>query len=397
MKNFKTLSLLLLSITYLQALRGQDLDYQNIGDNFAATVATVEPGEVVFITGGEYSLRMMEAIATGVLKLGGTPFLNITTDKIQTFLLTDVPEEYFLSSSDPSVKWLADVNVLVTIMPYSEDQAKWDALMEGLPEAKKKKLENIGMLQLQALMQGKMRVVIFTYPTEEQAKASGMDIETYTTEYLKGLTADFEKVRETGMKLEEMLVQSKEVHITTPFGTDIRFQTTGRSCWFLDGSTTAADCEKPFMQRVESVPSGMMYQTIHEHSANGKLFIPSSRCDGLLQVKNLTVTFTDGMMGELKGEGKDCIEAQFAPYEKEARLLGQLSIGLNTGLQIIEEGGVNFRPGLAAGMVYLYLGNNADTGGENSAEGGYYFPLTNATVTIDGVTVVKDGVLQDVE
>ncbi|MCB9284177.1 MAG: aminopeptidase [Lewinellaceae bacterium] len=395
MKNIRTFFLLLLSLTFVQAILSQDLDYQKIGDNVAATLVSVEPGEIVFITGGEYSLRMMEAIATGVLKMGGTPFLNITTDKIQNFLLTDVSEEHFLSFSDPSIKWLEDVDVLVMIMPYSEDQAKWNALMEGLSEVKKKKLEEVGMLQLQALMLGKMRVVIFTYPTEEQAKASGMDMETYTTEYLKGLTADFEKVRKTGMKLEEMLVQSKEVHITTPFGTDIRFQTTGRSCWFLDGSTTAADREKPFMERVESVPSGMIYQTIHEHSASGKLFIPASRCDDLPQVKNLSVTFTDGMMGELKGEGKDCIEAHFAPYEKEARLLGRLSIGLNTGLQIIEEGAVNFRPGLAAGMVYLYLGNNADTGGENSVEGAYYFPVTNATVTIDGVVVVKDGVLQD--
>ena len=50
-----------------------------------------------------------------------------------------------------------------------------------------------------------------------------------------------------------------------------------------------------------------------------------------------------------------------------------------------------------AGMVFLYLGNNEELDGENTVMGGYSFPLTNATVTIDGVIVVKDGMLLEPE
>jgi hypothetical protein len=103
------------------------------------------------------------------------------------------------------------------------------------------------------------------------------------------------------------------------------------------------------------------------------------------------------MMEILSGEGKDCVEEALKSFEKEARLLGEFSIGLNTAMRINEEGDVNFRPGLAAGMVYLYLGNNQFVGGENTVEGTYNLPLTNATVSIDGVVVIKDGVLQELK
>jgi hypothetical protein len=55
----------------------------------------------------------------------------------------------------------------------------------------------------------------------------------------------------------------------------------------------------------------------------------------------------------------------------------------------------DFRPSNAEGMVYVIFGDNSLHGGKNKVIGSYWtwFPITNATVKIDGKEVVKDGKL----
>jgi aminopeptidase len=59
----------------------------------------------------------------------------------------------------------------------------------------------------------------------------------------------------------------------------------------------------------------------------------------------------------------------------------------------MEENGAGYRPVEAAGMVYLNTGDNQLLKGKNIATGGFDFPITNATVTVDGKVVIKDGKL----
>jgi len=61
---------------------------------------------------------------------------------------------------------------------------------------------------------------------------------------------------------------------------------------------------------------------------------------------------------------------------------------------VVEEGG-DYRPGNAAGMVWLGIGGNSMLGGANKVEGeaGFGIPVTNATVEIDGKVVVRNGEL----
>ena len=44
-------------------------------------------------------------------------------------------------------------------------------------------------------------------------------------------------------------------------------------------------------------------------------------------------------------------------------------------------------------MVYLGIGNNELKGGKNQSVSGFTFPIANATVDIDGKTIVRNGQL----
>jgi hypothetical protein len=75
-------------------------------------------------------------------------------------------------------------------------------------------------------------------------------------------------------------------------------------------------------------------------------------------------------------------------------MFASFQIGLNPKAKVIENPG-DYRPGYAAGVVYINIGDNQLLGGSNKVEGGggFGFPIVNSTVTVDGKTVVKDGAL----
>jgi aminopeptidase len=68
-------------------------------------------------------------------------------------------------------------------------------------------------------------------------------------------------------------------------------------------------------------------------------------------------------------------------------MFGSISIGLNPILIPND----NYWPAAGAGVVYLTFGNNQLEGGKNTSAFSWAFPMTNATVEIDGKMVVKDG------
>jgi hypothetical protein len=57
----------------------------------------------------------------------------------------------------------------------------------------------------------------------------------------------------------------------------------------------------------------------------------------------------------------------------------------------MESGDNELRLSIAAGMVFIDMGNNQLLGGSNKTEFHWGIPVTNATVEIDGKTVVRDG------
>jgi hypothetical protein len=74
-------------------------------------------------------------------------------------------------------------------------------------------------------------------------------------------------------------------------------------------------------------------------------------------------------------------------------MFGSVWIGLNPGLHLVETEKANFRFTNIAGLVSIGFGDNRVYGGSLDSVGGAYFALTNATMTVDGKTIVKDGKL----
>lgn len=124
-----------------------------------------------------------------------------------------------------------------------------------------------------------------------------------------------------------------------------------------------------------------------ETSANGRLVVPRDRC-GEEPVVNVTLRSRCTHSAPFSARKSRIVPfCTLAAYSGPKDRFGMLTIGLNPQLQVQGD----YRPGDAAGMVMIVFGANEMAGGENRTQSEWWFPVTRATVEVDGRVVVRDG------
>ena len=354
------------------------------------TSASVEPGDHVVIFGGKHSLDLMEAVAIEAQKAGGMVEMMLNTDRVARSFWTEVPDEYVSQVPEYWEPWLKTVDVWIGLPTIENPEATFGDVP---PERFALGAESNQFFN-DMLNSTPLRGVAVTYPTEADAKQSGLEFATYSAMQWAAINADYAAISNHGKALAAILKDADEVHITSPTGTDIRFSMGNRTVFVDDGIVTPDESKsKVFLERWTTLPGGQVFASIDEESAIGRVMDTDTRC----QFKPMTgVHFVvrDGQLQEFEAdENAACFEEAMAPFDEHATRMGSFSIGLNPHLKVMEDGGADYRPGDAAGMVWLNFGDNQLLGGKNETTGGYGFPIVNATVTVDGTVLVRDGAL----
>ncbi len=393
MKQFRILTLLVVLLAGTLFVQAQKMDYAELGKRIATTSADIQPGDVVVINGGKHTIDLMEAVAIEAQKQGGLVTMFLRTDALQYSLLRDVPDEYLGQEQAFFTEWFKEIDVWIGLPAFEDFQM----INKDVPAEKYALLAKAAEEFNNNLNNSKVRAVFLEYPTEFQAKEIGLDFKTWEKMAWNAINADYGKMAAQAEKLEKMLMQSKEVHVTSPAGTDLTFSVSERTVLIDDGVVAAEDKDSPLLYlRVAGLPGGQVLTTIHEDSAKGKLVVAKTKCN-YEPIKNMSLEFENGVMQNLQAnDGQDCMMEMFKLQEGDYNKIAGLGIGLNPALKVMQDGEQDNRSGDAAGMVYVAIGDNQVFGGNNQAKGNfsYNFPVTQATVTIDGVVVVKDGVLQ---
>lgn len=379
--------LILFSVALLDA---QEFDKNELARNTLTKVLNVQPGELVVIHGGKHMLDLLEAFAIETYRLGASPVPVFTTDKIERLSYELFPEDQIDKLAQSQVKYYDAMDVMINLMPWFENE---EEALKGLPEEKKDKMHMaIDSINLDTM---NIRGVNVYYPTINDSKKYNMDFETYSQMIWKAIYTDYTKISEQAKKLEKMLVNSDKVEITSPAGTQISFSVKGRNCLIMDGVINSTEAESHiFMERWGAVPEGLIFTTIIETTGNGKFICPAIRCEPEV-IKNFSSSVKNGKMTDIKAdESQDCFFKTWNKYSGPKDMIAGLSIGLNPELKMKGENAY-LQKSTAAGMVYIAFGSNDQYGGENKVDGMYseWFPVSNATLEIDGVVVIKDGEL----
>jgi len=395
MRKFLSLVFILnFGIIYLSsinnALYGQDEKFNELAQKIVQSSASIKAGEVVVVAGGKHTISLMEALTIEAQVNGGLVQMFLNSDKVARSYYADVPDKYLELEPKYFAEWLKNIDVWIGL-PGTENPK---TVFGDIPQERFAKASKASKLIGDMLDDSGIRGVNIGYPTRERAEIYQLDFADFKKMHWNAVNADYRQISELGMKLKKLLEGATEVKVTTPSGTDLTFSVGNRHVFVDDGIVTEEEAKgKRFFDRWLWLPGGSVYLAPVETSANGKVFVPKDQCR-YKPLTGVSFQFKNGMMQNFKAEkGQECFEKVMEPYSGPKDRFGYFSIGLNPALKVIEENG-DYRPEEAAGMVTIGTGDNKLFGGNNTEPGGFTFPIVNATVSIDGNVVVKNGKLK---
>lgn len=367
----------------------QSQEYTELARRVVSTSANIKPGEVVVVVGGKHTIPLMEALAVEAQKVGGLVMMFLGSDVVERSYYLDVPEKYLEIEWRFIAEWVKTIDVVIGL-PGLEDSK---AVYADIPEARFAKASQASQFMQKTFNEAKVRLVGIGYPTKEEAANNNIDFATFEKMHWAAVNADYKQISEKGNTLKGILKGAKSVKVTSPAGTDFTFSVGDRPIFVDDGIVTAEKAKsKFFVERAASLPGGSIFFAPIEVSANGKVVVPKTQCRFEPMI-GVSFEFKDGKMENFKAEkGSENFQETMAPYSGPKDMFGGISIGLNPELKVIEDGG-DYRPDNAAGMVWVSVGGNHMAGGNNDTIGGFSFPIVNATVSVEGREVVKDGKL----
>lgn len=166
-----------------------------------------------------------------------------------------------------------------------------------------------------------------------------------------GMTADYFRMERQIGRLRRRLQGSRSARITTPMGTDIRVEFSGRD-WHAD--TGLARNPGDFT----NLPGGEVY--VAPTGATGRLVVDGTIGDWGRADTPLELTIRDGACVGARGYRADELQALFDELGPEARHVAEFGIGMNPKARLR---GILLEDEKAGNTAHLALGNDSGFGG----------------------------------
>ena len=209
------------------------------------------------------------------------------------------------------------------------------------------------------------------------------------------LETDYRALAEAQQRFETAM-RERVIRVTTPGGTDVRFEIGDRPVTRQDGDASSgrADMARNLIDREIELPAGAVRVAPIEETVSGQIAFPPSIWDGE-RVEGLVMTFERGVLVSFDASsGGDAVAAEIERAGEAGRSFREFALGMNPLLSIPDEG-EPWIPyyGYGAGVVRLSLGDNTELGGRVS--GGYvrWNFFHDATVLVGDDVWVRDGKL----
>jgi leucyl aminopeptidase (aminopeptidase T) len=225
-----------------------------------------------------------------------------------------------------------------------------------------------------------------TLATPERAKPLGLEFEEWKRVMFEGCTADPKEIASHGHALEPLMSGEGQVHVTTPFGTDLRFRLDKRP---LDYSYGLATEEKAGRGEVVFLPTGGIEVSAAEDSAEGRIVYDTPIRTGKGQVEGLTLKLTQGRIKQFSARsGREIFGRYLSERTGDENRFAYFGFGLNPKLR---QGFT--QDDKVLGSTIVGFGHSSAKGGKNVASGTWWASMSKATVTIGGQKVMEDGKL----
>jgi aminopeptidase len=352
-------------------------------DAFAALLCDwciqVEPGMRVIVATTTLAEPAAAALESALLARGAWPFLMLAPAG-QTERLLEHGQDRHFDGPNPFERALfetIDATIRIGAPVNTRALTQADPALLGRVAA--------AAAELRRLRQGKPWALTI-WPTPALAQEAGMGLLSYER-FLAGAlfldrpdpAAAWRELGENQQQLVDRLASAQQVRIQSA-RTDITLNVAGRVWQNSNGR--------------RNMPSGEVFTSPHETSANGRIFfdVPSNRGTPVSQI---SLTFVDGVVTDAHAEQGDArLQAELSA-DAGARRLGEIGIGTNYGID--RATGSTLLDEKIGGTVHLALGNSyRECGGEN--ESSIHWDIicdlrSGGEISVDGEVISRDGVL----
>lgn len=335
-------------------------------------------------------MELLENISVNIRKLGAFPLLIIGSDRITRRMYTDVPVKYDSQVPELDLKLFEFANAYISL-PINE---KADLLADIPPErfiAQGNSFEPVNALAKKRNIRG-VNLGNGLYPTEDQARLFGMSRQELADIFWRGVNTDYVRLEATGKSVKAILSAGKEVHVTNPNGTDLKFSIENRHAFVSDGIISSDDIKAGYAASQVYLPAGEVFITPVAGSAEGKVMVDRFFYQGR-EIIGLSLVFQQGRLVSMNAKsGLAPLKGIYDAAESGKDEFAFFDVGTNPDVRITK--GSKMVAWMPAGMVTVGVGNNIWAGGENNCSLGLPFFLPGCTVTIDGKVLVDKGVIK---
>lgn len=351
--------------------------------------ASIKEGELVLISGTPRDTDLLESIAVNVRKLGAFPLISLASDRLARRMYDDVPAKFDSQANDFALKLAGLIAADISIESTDNQSVLADIAPERLAATAKARQP-----VMDAMLKRNVRQVSLgngLYPTAATAKLYGLTPDDLGKIFWTAVNTDYARLEGTGATVQGALSAGKEIHLTNPNGTDLKFRIEGR-VFVSDGVISTDDVAKGGAACQVWLPAGEVYTAPVAGTAEGKVVIDRNFFQGK-EITGLTLTFKAGKLTEMTAKaGLEPLKALYDASGPGKDTFGFVDIGINESMTIPQ--GSKLLSWIPAGMVSIGVGNNTWAGGSNSSSFDLSGFLPGSTLTVDGKAIVDKGTLK---
>lgn len=348
----------------------------------------VRKDDLVLITGPTGAAGLATAVYAQVLAAGGHPWVRLYPEDCSEVLLKQgsTAQLGFCHPFETHVVAKTNVRIVFWASENTKSLSNVDPGRQALVSKGRKPLLDLFMKRagLPKSNPDRLRWVGTAVPTQAAAQDAEMSLREYADFVFgagkldeKDPIAAWKKSSRAQARLCDFLDKAREMHITAPGGTDIRFGIRGRRWINCDGH--------------ENFPDGEVFTGPQD--VNGTVCYSFPAVHGGREVHDIRLTFRGGRVIEAGATKGEEFLHRMLDLDDGARSLGEIAIGTNYGITrytkntlFDEKIGGTFHAAVGAG--YPESGN--------SNESGLHWDMvcdlrTGGTIAADGEVFHRDG------
>ena len=204
-----------------------------------------------------------------------------------------------------------------------------------------------------------------------------------------GMTADYNALQKEISGLTSIFRRKRDVRVTSPGGTDIRFSIGAK--WRTDDNGI---CNRP--GQVMNLPSGRVFVFPKEDTMNGRIVIDGSWEGNLIQ-EPIIMEVENGIVTNIsESEISEKINSIFAEVSKPlnkskaalVKTVAEFGFGMNSRAKVV---GNLLEDQVVRGAAHFVLGDNSAYGGKNNIGLQMRGVILKPTIELQDIDLVKDG------